>query len=150
MGTIKKTLTAADLQVVTLIGFDEETKQILRDLTQAIVSQKAPVINLKSVDSTVLEALVKGLANAPVGNSAPAQTAMTPAAKPAPKLNIQEKEYDVTPSTTLTQIRELINAKVNEGKKPAIIALLGEHGATTASNLEEDQFDAFYVNLAKL
>jgi len=129
---------------VVVIELGDETKQILRDLAQAIVSQKAPVINLKSVDSQVLEALVQGLATNNGGHLQPAPVANKIAVAKTPTPAVEQA------AVTLTQIREMINAKVGEGKQPAIVALLKEHGAKNASTLDEEHFVSFYNSLTAL
>jgi len=133
---------------VVVIELGESTLQVIRDLTQAIVSQKAPIINLKSVDSTVLEALVQGLTNNG-GHLQPAPVANLPAPKQTPAAKTPAPTVEQA-TVTLTQIRELINAKVGEGKQPAIVALLQQHGAKNASTLDESNFVSFYQGLTEL
>ena len=132
----------------SIIGFDTETKQILRDLATAMASRPAPIINLSSVDSTVLEKLVAALST----NSLKTPEKVTRADVEEIKKTMQPKakpEPEET-SVSLTQIREVISSKVAENKTTAIVALLAKHGAKNASTLEEDQFASFYSNLLKL
>jgi len=53
-------------------------------------------------------------------------------------------------TTSLTMIREQINAKVGEGKQDNVVALLAEYDATAGSNLAEEHYTAFYNKLIKL
>jgi len=134
---------------VLLIEFGEDTKHLIRELTQALANKTAPVINLQTIDSNILNALINHLGNPqpsrleplkePVSNAvAPKQTAMK-AEQPQP-----------TETVTLTQIRELINSKVASGKKPAVIALLQAFEATSAQLLAEEHYPEFYKKLMAL
>lgn len=130
---------------IVIVELGENTLQAINALTQAIANKPAPIINLKSVDSSVLEALVKGLA--PVPSRLEVLKESTPIVAPKPKAATPAEQ---TPTVTLTQIRELISAKVAAGKTTDIVALLGKHGAKNASTLAEDQFESFYENLTTL
>lgn len=127
-----------DPQTVIVIGFDAETKQLIRALTEALANRPAPIINLTAspANHSVVADAKAAIAAAP---STPAVTNKPEAAQP-----------EETPKTTLTQIRNSINAKVEEGKTTAIVALLGNYGAKNASTLSEEYFDAFYKDLLTL
>lgn len=127
-----------DPQTVLVIGFDAETKQLIRALAEALANRPAPIISLTAspASHSVVADAKAVIAAAP---SAPAVANKPEAAQPEEK-----------PKTTLTQIRNSINAKVEEGKTTAIVALLGNYGAKNASTLSEEYFDAFYKDLLTL
>lgn len=133
---------------VLVIEFGEDTKHLIRELTQALANKAAPVINLQTVD---IEALVKGLSAQQAvshtipstGTSAPVKVVAKPA---APTAKVVESETKVS----LTQIRELITSKVDEGKSPLLVELFGKFGAKNASTLPEEHFAEFYQNLLEL
>ena len=60
-----------------------------------------------------------------------------------------KKEISAT-TVSLTKIRETINEKAGENKTTAIVKLLGEFGASSASTLLEEHYDNFFEALQKL
>lgn len=120
-------------QNVTIIGFDAETKQILRALTEALANRPAPIINLTAVPTR-----------------AECSVPQPPITVEAPKTTAAANKPEPTVTVSLSQIRERISAKVAEGKTTAIVALLNQHGAKNASTLAEDQFESFYEALLTL
>lgn len=127
-------------QTVLVVGFDAETKQLIRALTEALANRPAPIINL-----TAAPAVPDMRPTSTTSSSLPA-----PSAAPAPSAPAVAHKPEAAPTVSLSQIREAINLKVNEGKTTAIVALLNQHGAKNASTLAEDQFDSFYQNLLTL
>lgn len=131
--------TTEEQQATLIVGFDAETKQLIRALTEALANRPAPIINLAAAQpiSTAPSAL-KVTANVP----APKVTAK--ASAPAPTNDEPEE------TVSLTQIREAINAKVSEGKTTAIVALLHKCGAKNASTLAEEYYNSFFTELQTL
>lgn len=63
---------------------------------------------------------------------------------------IEDDETKAPQTVDLTMIRELINSKVAEKKTSAVVALLGNHNAKSASTLDESQYESFYESLKTL
>lgn len=135
-----------DPQTVIVIGFDAETKQLIRALTEALANRPAPIINLTASPAVPDMRPTCNTGSSLLPAPAPAPAPSTPAVANKPEASQTEE----TPKTTLTQIRNSINAKVEEGKTTAIVALLGNYGAKNASTLSEEYFDAFYKDLLTL
>lgn len=156
MATSKKQTPVETTEpATTIIGFDAETKEILRELAQAMANRPAPIINLASVETKVLESILDRLAT----------PAVAPTFMPVPPSCDQYKVVDPpmtqVPAVTamaqvpaakvsLSQIREGITLKMSEGKTNEVKALLTTYGAKNASTLSEENFGPFYSQLLNL
>lgn len=70
--------------------------------------------------------------------------------KPAPTFKSVEpvtQEKKTVAKVTLSQIRELINERVSEGKTDSVIACLGKFEVKSASALKEENYSDFYADL---
>ena len=114
-----------------VIDLSEETKALLREAIKAFVQFFAPptIVEEKTTPAEAKEESkeVKELTKAP---KAPKQA---------------EKS-----TVSLTQIRELIQAKAADQKTTAIVALLKEFSASNASSLAETHYVDFYEQLKDL
>lgn len=67
----------------------------------------------------------------------------------------KDKTTEVTenhdePEVSLTQIREMIQEKAEEGKTDKIKQLLSKHSAKSASTLSAENYKSFFAQLSKL
>jgi hypothetical protein len=111
-----------------VIDLSEDTKELLREAIKAFVQFFAPptIVEEKTTQAEAKEESkeVKELTKAP---------------KQAEKATV-----------SLTQIRELIQAKAADQKTTAIVALLKEFSASNASSLAEAHYVDFYEQLKDL
>jgi hypothetical protein len=123
----KKTQQAENTQTI-VIDLSEDTKALLREAIKAFVQFFAPptIVEEKTTPAEAKEESkeVKELTKAP---------------KQAEKASV-----------SLTQIRELIQAKAADQKTTAIVALLKEFSASNASSLAETHYVDFYEQLKDL
>lgn len=105
--------------------------------------QNVVVVDFSEETKDLLRSLIEVL------GKSPAPVKQIAAAQPAP---VATAPVVKTTSTTvsLTEIRELINEKAGQGKTAAIVKLLGNHGAQSASTLAEENYDAFFTDLKEL
>jgi hypothetical protein len=124
----KKTQQAENTQTI-VIDLSEDTKALLREAIKAFVQFFAP--------PTIVEATT---------TPAEAKEEIKEAVKELTKAPKQVEKATVS----LTQIRELIQAKAADQKTTAIVALLKEFSASNASSLAETHYVDFYEQLKDL
>lgn len=111
-----------------VIDLSEDTKALLREAIKAFVQFFAP--------PTIVE---EKTTQAEAKQEVEAKKELTKAPKQAEKSTV-----------SLTQIRELIQAKAADQKTTAIVALLKEFSASNASSLAETHYVDFYEQLKDL
>lgn len=111
-----------------VIDLSDDTKALLREAIKAFVQFFAP--------PTIVE---EKTAQAEAKQEVEAKKELTKAPKQAEKSTV-----------SLTQIRELIQAKAADQKTTAIVALLKEFSASNASSLAETHYVDFYEQLKDL
>jgi hypothetical protein len=124
----KKTQQGENTQTI-VIDLSEDTKALLREAIKAFVQFFAP--------PTIVEATT---------TQAEAKEEIKEAVKELTKAPKQAEKASVS----LTQIRELIQAKAADQKTTAIVALLKEFSASNASSLAETHYVDFYEQLKDL
>lgn len=128
---------------VMILSFDNETKELFKELISAIKNAPAPIINLTT--QQILPTASNSTSNVPAIET-PSATALGAQTSPKQAKLFEEPKPEAV-TVSLTSIREMINLKAGEGKTQAIVKLLGDHGAKNASTLAEDKFDSFYQAL---
>jgi hypothetical protein len=123
----KKTQQAENTQTI-VIDLSEDTKALLREAIKAFVQFFAP--------PTIVEATTTAEAKEEI--------------KEAVKELIKAPKQVEKATVSLTQIRELIQAKAADQKTTAIVALLKEFSASNASSLAEAHYVDFYEQLKDL
>lgn len=118
-----------------IVGFDDETKELLRQLVAAI-SIPGKITGPSPSEAAEIKKAVKEIA---AGKQETIKF---------PTVNATGKE--VVATVTLTMIREMINAKVGEGKTDKVVKCLNKYGAKNASTLDEEHFAAFYEDLKEI
>ena len=111
-----------------VIDLSEDTKALLREAIKAFVQFFAP--------PTIVE---EKTTQAEAKQEVEVKKELTKAPKQAEKSTV-----------SLTQIRELIQAKAADQKTTAIVALLKEFSASNASSLAETHYVDFYEQLKDL
>lgn len=124
----KKTQSSENTQTI-VIDLSEDTKALLREAIKAFVQFFAP--------PTIVEAKTA---------QAEAKEEIKEAVKELTKASKQVEKSTVS----LTQIRELIQAKAADQKTTAIVALLKDFSASNASSLAETHYVDFYEQLKEL
>jgi NAD(P)H-hydrate repair Nnr-like enzyme with NAD(P)H-hydrate dehydratase domain len=127
----KKTQENENTQTI-VIDLSEDTKALLREAIKAFVQFFAPPTLVLDADKNIVSEKTKE----------ENRDAIKELAK-APKL--VEKA-----TVSLTQIRELIQAKAADQKTTAIVSLLKEFSASNASSLAEIHYVDFYKQLKDL
>lgn len=117
-----------------VVDFSTDVKTILKNLTEAIAKNVSNDYDaIKAVSTQIKQA------------SFPHVKADEP--------KIAKVKETLTPelvNVSLTKIRELINDKAGENKTVAIVKLLDEFGASSASTLLEEHYNNFFEALQKL
>jgi len=122
-------------QQTLIVGFDDETKELLRQLIAALsIPAKIHLADVGEIKPTYTGPREKVEVKHDAGKQ---ETIKFPV-----------KKTDET--VTLTMIREMINAKVGEGKTDKVVKCLNKYGAKNASTLDEEHFAAFFEDLKDL
>jgi hypothetical protein len=123
----KKTQQSENTQTI-VIDLSEDTKALLREAIKAFVQFFAPptIVEEKTTQFESKQEVEE-------------KKELTKAPKQAEKSTV-----------SLTQIRELIQAKAADQKTTAIVALLKEFSASNASSLAETHYVDFYEQLKDL
>ena len=111
-----------------------------------MAADKDPVTRVVFDLSDDAKEFLLGLFGQSTENASTAKSAKTK----SPKKEVVEKDDPADAVTTLTQIREAIQLKVEEGKTESIKKLLKKFDAKNATTLEEENYDAFYKAIVKL
>lgn len=119
---------------VITVDFSESTKNLLRDLVDAMLISSNNLRDAHLKSNTKTEKIEKS----------------KPEVSHVHVSNSNTQSAPVSSSVSLTKIRETINVKAGENKTAAMLELLGKYGATSASTLQEENYDEFYEALQKL
>jgi NAD(P)H-hydrate repair Nnr-like enzyme with NAD(P)H-hydrate dehydratase domain len=127
----KKTQQAENTQTI-VIDLSDDTKALLREAIKAFVQFFAPPTLVLDADKNIVSEKTKEENREAIKESAKAPKQVEKA------------------TVSLTQIRELIQAKAADQKTTAIVSLLKEFSASNASSLAETHYVDFYEQLKDL